>query len=106
MSTAFLEAPGTFHHSLVVAQLSENAANVIGANPLVARVCALFHDVGKTGRAQFFGENQRERGNPHDQRDPAESARIIKQHDAVRGGSLRGTFPVDFQGISKISNRL
>src|SRR5262249_33448899 len=75
-----LEAPGTYHHSLVVAQLSENAANAIGANPLIARVCALFHDVGKTPNPQFFGENQRDRGDPHADLPPAESARIIKQH--------------------------
>ncbi len=75
-----LEAPGTYHHSLVVAQLSENAANAIGANPLVARVCALFHDVGKTLNPQFFGENNRDRSNPHDVLPPAESARIIKLH--------------------------
>jgi putative nucleotidyltransferase with HDIG domain len=75
-----LEAPGTYHHSLVVAQLSENAANAVGANPLLARVCALFHDVGKTVNPQFFAENQRERNNPHDERNPVESARIIKQH--------------------------
>jgi putative nucleotidyltransferase with HDIG domain len=77
-----LEAPGTYHHSLVVAQLSENAANAIGANPLVARVCALFHDVGKTANAQYFGENQRDRVDPHAHLPPAESARIIKQHVA------------------------
>jgi len=75
-----LEAPGTYHHSLVVAQLSENAANAIGANPLVARVAALFHDVGKTGNPQCFGENQRDRGDPHAQLSPLESARVIKQH--------------------------
>jgi putative nucleotidyltransferase with HDIG domain len=75
-----LEAPGTYHHSLVVAQLSENAANAVGANPILARVCALFHDVGKTVNPQFFAENQGERSNPHDDRDPLESARIIKQH--------------------------
>jgi putative nucleotidyltransferase with HDIG domain len=75
-----LEAPGTYHHSLVVAQLSENAANAIGANPLVARVCALFHDAGKILNPQFFGENQRDRGDPHARLTPAESARIIKQH--------------------------
>jgi cyclic-di-AMP phosphodiesterase PgpH len=75
-----LEAPGTYHHSLVVAQLSENAANVIGANPLLARVCALFHDVGKTPNAHFFSENQRDRSDPHADLAPAESARIIKQH--------------------------
>jgi putative nucleotidyltransferase with HDIG domain len=77
-----LEAPGTYHHSLVVAQLSENAANAIGANPLVTRVCALFHDVGKTLNPQFFGENQRNRIDPHAALDPAESARLIKQHVA------------------------
>jgi hypothetical protein len=75
-----LEAPGTYHHSLVVAQLSENAANAIGANPLLARVCALFHDVGKTPNSFYFCENQRERSSPHTHLDPAESARIIKQH--------------------------
>jgi len=75
-----LEAPGTYHHSLVVAQLAENAANAIGANPLVARVCALFHDVGKTANAAYFGENQREGLDPHASQDPAASARIIKQH--------------------------
>ncbi|HYP16645.1 MAG TPA: HDIG domain-containing protein [Opitutus sp.] len=75
-----LEAPGTYHHSLVVAQLAENAANAIGANPLIARVCSLFHDVGKTANAAFFGENQRDGVDPHSQRDPATSARIIKQH--------------------------
>ena len=77
-----LEAPGTYHHSLVVAQLAENAANAIGANPLVARVCSLFHDVGKTLNPQYFGENQRDRVDPHAGHDPVESARIIKQHVA------------------------
>ncbi len=75
-----LEAPGTYHHSLVVAQLSENACNTIGANPLLARVCALFHDVGKTPHAAYFSENQRDGVNPHAHEDPAGSARIIKQH--------------------------
>lgn len=75
-----LDAPGTYHHSLVVAQLSENAANVIGANPLLARVCALFHDVGKTQNAAYFGENHRDQINPHAGLAPAESARLIKQH--------------------------
>lgn len=75
-----LEAPGTYHHSLVVAQLAENAANAIGANPLVARVCSLFHDVGKTANAAFFGENQRDGVDPHALRDPVASAQIIKRH--------------------------
>ena len=75
-----LEAPGTYHHSLVVAQLSENASNAIGANPLLARVCALFHDIGKTAHPSYFTENQRDRHNPHDEHDPVESAQIIKRH--------------------------
>lgn len=75
-----LEAPGTYHHSLVVAQLSENACNAIGANPLLARVCALFHDIGKTAKPGYFIENQRDRANPHDDSSPALSAAIIKAH--------------------------
>lgn len=75
-----LEAPGTYHHSLVVAQLAENAASAIGANPLLARVCALFHDIGKTGKPAYFIENQRDQANPHDDQSPALSALIIKSH--------------------------
>ena len=75
-----LEAPGTYHHSLVVAQLSENAASAIGANPLLARVCALFHDIGKTTKPEYFIENQRTRDNPHDVNNPSLSALIIKSH--------------------------
>jgi len=77
-----LEAPGTHHHSLVVAQLSENACNAIGAHPLLARVCALFHDIGKVNHPSFFGENVRDRTSPHADRSPIESAKIIKQHVA------------------------
>jgi len=75
-----LEAPGSYHHSLVVAQLAENAANAIGANPLVARVCALFHDIGKIVKPEYFSENQREGVNPHDDANPSLSALIIKAH--------------------------
>jgi hypothetical protein len=75
-----LEAPGTYHHSLVVAQLSENACNAIGANPLLARACALFHDIGKAVNPAFFTENQRNSGNPHNEKDPVTSAAIIRQH--------------------------
>ena len=75
-----LEAPGTYHHSLVIAQLAENACSAIGANPLLARVCALFHDIGKTLNPGFFTENQRDRLNPHDELTPAESAQIIRRH--------------------------
>jgi putative nucleotidyltransferase with HDIG domain len=75
-----LEAPGSYHHSLVVAQLSENAANAIGANPLLSRVCALFHDIGKTTKPDYFVENQRDGVNPHDDANPSLSALIIKAH--------------------------
>jgi putative nucleotidyltransferase with HDIG domain len=75
-----LEAPGTYHHSLVVAQLSENACNAIGANPLLARACALFHDIGKSANPAYFTENQRDGGNPHNEKDPVVSAAIIRQH--------------------------
>ena len=75
-----LQAPGTYHHSLMVAQLSENAANDIGANPLLARVCALYHDIGKTVKPEYFIENQRNSTNPHDTNNPSLSALIIKSH--------------------------
>ena len=75
-----MEAPGTYHHSLVVANLAENAANAIGANPLLCRVCALFHDIGKITKPEYFSENQREGVNPHNERSPSFSALIIKSH--------------------------
>jgi putative nucleotidyltransferase with HDIG domain len=75
-----MEAPGTYHHSLMVANLAENAANEIGANALVCRVCSLFHDIGKTAKPEYFSENQRDRANPHDERTPSFSALIIKSH--------------------------
>jgi len=75
-----LEAPGTYHHSLIVAQLSENASNAIGANPLLARACSLFHDIGKTANPAYFTENQRDGVNPHNEKDPEVSAAIIRQH--------------------------
>lgn len=75
-----MEAPGTYHHSLVVANLAENAANAIGANPLLCRVCSLFHDIGKTTKPAYFSENQQEGVNPHDEHNPSFSALIIKSH--------------------------
>jgi putative nucleotidyltransferase with HDIG domain len=77
-----LEAPGTYHHSLVVAQLSENACNAIGANALLARACSLFHDIGKAVNPAYFTENQRDAANPHSEKDPVESAAIIRKHVA------------------------
>jgi len=75
-----MDAPGSYHHSLVVAQLAENAAAAIGANPLLARVCALYHDIGKINHPEYYTENQRDRANPHDENNPSLSALIIKSH--------------------------
>lgn len=75
-----VEAPGTYHHSLMVAQLAENAADAIGASSLRARVCSLFHDIGKMVKPEYFTENQRADINPHDFNNPSLSALIIKSH--------------------------
>ena len=76
-----LEAPGTFHHSLVVAALSEAAAEKIGANAPMCRVCAYFHDVGKLKKPGYFIENQHDGAeNPHDTLTPTMSSLIIIAH--------------------------
>lgn len=75
-----MEAPGTYHHSLMVANLSENAAAEIGASPLLCRVCCLFHDIGKLVKPEYFTENQRDGVNPHDAKNPSMSALVIKAH--------------------------
>lgn len=74
------KAPGTFHHSLNVANLAEAAANEIGANAMLVRVGALYHDIGKMSNPAFFTENQTTSVNPHDELEPKESARIIVNH--------------------------
>ena len=74
------KAPGTFHHSLNVANLSEAAANEIGANAMLVRVGALYHDIGKMENPAYFTENQANSINPHQEMDPKESARIIIDH--------------------------
>ena len=74
------EAPGTFHHSLNVANLSEAAANEIGANAMLVRVGALYHDIGKIINPTDFTENQATGINSHDDLSPKESARIIIDH--------------------------
>lgn len=78
------EAPGTYSHSVMAANLAETAAEAIGANPLLARAGAYFHDVGKIRRPAFFVENQAGGTNPHDTTSPSLSARIITAH--VREG--------------------
>ncbi|WP_300023476.1 HDIG domain-containing metalloprotein [uncultured Maribacter sp.] len=73
-------APGTFHHSLQVANLAEAAANEIGANAMLVRVGALYHDIGKMNDPTYFTENQVTNVNPHDELTPKDSARIIIDH--------------------------
>lgn len=75
-----IEAPGTYHHSIIVGNLSEAAADLLGANSLLARVGAFYHDIGKTKRPYFFKENQLSSDNPHDRLDPYLSASIITDH--------------------------
>ena len=74
------KAPGTFHHSLQVANLAEAAANEIGANSLLVRVGALYHDIGKLKRPSYFSENQKANVSPHDELTPRQSAKIIISH--------------------------
>src|SRR5439155_18383079 len=76
------EAPGTYHHSVVVANLAERAAEAIGADALLCRVAAYYHDVGKIVRPYAFIENQVPGDNIHDRLDPATSARMIVAHVA------------------------
>ena len=74
------EAPGTYHHSVMVANLSETACEAIGVNGLLARVGAYYHDIGKTVRPHYFIENQLAIRNPHDFIEPRQSAQIIMAH--------------------------
>ncbi len=74
-----VQAPGTYHHSIIIGSLVENAAESIGANPLLARTCAYYHDIGKGRNPLFFGENQKGE-NRHDALAPSMSAVIIKRH--------------------------
>ncbi|MCQ2106933.1 MAG: HDIG domain-containing protein [Fibrobacter sp.] len=73
-------APGTFHHSIQVSNLAEKVADSIGANSLLVRVMALYHDIGKTMRPEYFTENQKQGVNPHNNLDPLQSVKIITGH--------------------------
>ena len=87
-------APGTYAHSVMVGSLAEAAAHQIGANALLARAGAYYHDIGKLSRPQFFAENQSGLRNPHDSARPEQSAFIITAH--VRDGAMmaeRGGLP-------------
>jgi putative nucleotidyltransferase with HDIG domain len=77
-----VETPGTYHHSLMVGNLAERAAEAIGADPLLTRVAAYYHDVGKLANPLAFIENQAGGENIHDQLEPEVSAQVLKQHVA------------------------
>ena len=79
------EAPGTYHHSLIVGNLSESAAKAIGANALLSRVGAYYHDIGKLQKPEYFSENQDRTNNKHDTLSPEMSKLVIMNH--VREGS-------------------
>ncbi|MBI9086662.1 MAG: HDIG domain-containing protein [Desulfobacterales bacterium] len=79
-----IEAPGTYHHSMIVGSLVEAAAAEIGANPLLAKVCGYYHDIGKINKPLYFIENQRDGVNRHDRLAPSMSRRILVSH--VRDG--------------------
>ncbi|NLP51268.1 HD family phosphohydrolase [Bacillus sp. RO1] len=75
-----METPGTYHHSVMVANLAESACEAVGANGLLARVASYYHDIGKTKRPHYFIENQMGRANPHDKLPPQTSKNIIIAH--------------------------
>jgi len=77
-----IETPGTYHHSLMVGNLAESAASSIGADPLLVRAAAFYHDIGKLANPLAFIENQAGGDNIHDKLDPEDSATILKQHVA------------------------
>lgn len=83
------ETPGTYHHSVMVANLSEAACEAVGANGLLARVGAYYHDIGKTKRPQYFIENQMNIDNPHDKLSPQLSKNIIIAHVTDGADMLR-----------------
>jgi putative nucleotidyltransferase with HDIG domain len=96
-----LKAPGTFQHSIQVANLAEAAIFKIGGNPLLARTGAMYHDVGKIDSPFYFIENLNTRANPHDDLPFEESARIIKEH-VIRGIEKARKYKVPEQVIDFI----
>lgn len=79
------ETPGTYHHTIMVASMAEQAAERIGANALLTRVGAYYHDIGKLARPYFFVENQEGLSNPHDRLDPRASVEVLNSH--IRDGA-------------------
>lgn len=88
MKDMIVKAPGTYHHSLVVGSMCEAAAEAIGANALLAKVMAYYHDIGKMEHAQYFIENQRPGYNPHDHISPFMSKTVLVAH--VKDGAEMG----------------
>ena len=80
MQQLMVTAPGTYHHSLIVANMVEAGANAIGANSMLCKVAALYHDIGKTSYPEYFIENQFGRPNRHDKLAPSMSALILLSH--------------------------
>ncbi|MDR2503752.1 MAG: HDIG domain-containing protein [Deltaproteobacteria bacterium] len=82
-----LEAPGTYHHSIIVANMVEPAAKAIGAHSLLCKVGAMYHDIGKTDKSEYFIENQFNSVNPHERLTPAMSALVLVSH-VKRGAEM------------------
>jgi putative nucleotidyltransferase with HDIG domain len=89
-----MESPGTYHHSLIMASLAEQAAEAIGANSLMARVGAYYHDVGKLSNPEYFIENQQPDANPHDPLKPAMSSLVVISH-VKEGVALARQYGID-----------
>jgi cyclic-di-AMP phosphodiesterase PgpH len=95
------EAPGSYQHSLQVANIAEEAARVIGANLLLVRTGALYHDIGKIANPKYFIENQTEDSSPHDDLDPEDSVKVILNH-VKNGVVLAKNFKLPVQIIDFI----
>lgn len=93
LQTILREAPGTYHHSLIISNLAEHAAQVIDADSLLCRVGGYYHDVGKTLNPQFFVENQFDGVNPHNAIDPRTSTKILHEH-VTEGAKLARKYRV------------
>ena len=85
------KAPGTFHHSVIVGNLAERAADLVGADSLLVRVGCYFHDIGKIAKPEYYIENQLDTGNPHDKLQPGVSARLVSEHVRI-GLQLTGRY--------------
>lgn len=88
MRDMIVKAPGTYHHSMMVGNMVEAAAEEIGANPLLSRVMAYYHDIGKVAHAEYFIENQKPGFNPHDDISPYLSKTLLISH--VKDGAELG----------------